>query len=140
MKDYEKIDSFDPSVCLLGKIGRIHRVTSSIFRKYLSHFGVSNSQVSLLFILSKHSPLTQKQLAHIAKLEKSSLNRNLKRLIESGFVTRRDFPELNITEKGKNLVNAIIPEWEKAMLEIKSIIGKESEIAISSLHQKLTKE
>lgn len=138
MKTYPNIESFNPRECLSGRISRIHRLTANIFRRYIAPFDVSNSQLTLLFILSKNVGLTQKQLSDIAKLEKSSLNRNLARLINQEYLDKKNFPQIEITEKGKKLVNAIIPEWEKAMAEIREVLGKDGEASINQIHQRLT--
>ena len=138
MIHYKSIDTFDPRVCLSGQISRIHRLTANIFRKYIAPFNVTNSQLTLLFILSKHTTLTQKQLATIAKLEKSSLNRNIKRLIDNNYVSKTAFPLLQITDVGKKMVHTIIPEWEKAMSEIREVIGEDGESSIHKIHQNLT--
>lgn len=137
MKNYERIESFNPSECLSGSISRIHRLTAAIFRKHIAPFGVTNSQLTLLFILSKHSTLNQMQLSTIAKLEKSSLHRNIKRLVANNYVSKIAFPLFQLTDDGKKLVNAIIPEWERAMTEIREIIGKEGELSIHKIHQNL---
>lgn len=137
MSAFKNLESFNPHECLFGKISRINRITANIFRKHISPFGVSNSQASLLFIFAKFEGLTQKQLTDIAKLEKSSLHRNLKRLVDIDYVSRVDFPVIRITVKGKKLVNDIIPEWEKAMAEMRDLLGTEED-AIASIHQKLT--
>ncbi|RMA58024.1 MarR family winged helix-turn-helix transcriptional regulator [Ulvibacter antarcticus] len=131
--------SFSPRECLSGKIGRINRLTANIFRKYIAPFGVTDSQLTLLFILSSGMELTQKELSDIAKLEKSSVNRNLKRLIESDYITRKYFPKLKITSTGKKLVTNILPEWEKAMAEITNLLGSEGVSAVNTIHSKLTK-
>lgn len=138
MKGYSNIESFNPKECLSGRISRIHRLTAAIFRKYIAPFDVTNSQLTLLFILSKNVGLTQKQLSDKAKLEKSSLHRNLKRLLHQEYLDKKNFPQIEITEKGKKLVNAIIPEWEKAMEEIREVIGQDGEASINQIHQKLT--
>ena len=88
MRKYPNIESFDPRECLSGRISRIHRLTATIFRKYIAPFDVTNSQLTLLFILSKNAGLTQKQLSDIAKLEKSSLHRNLKRLLDQEYLNK----------------------------------------------------
>ncbi len=137
MKKYPNIGSFDPRECLSGRISRIHRLTANVFRKHIAPFDVTNSQLTLLFILSKNTGLTQKQLTDIAKLEKSSLNRNLKRLLDQKYLDKKNFPQIEITEKGKKLVDAIIPEWEKAMAEIREVIGQDGESSINQIHQKL---
>lgn len=138
MEEFNNLSSFDPRSCLSGKISRIHRLTANIFRKYMAPFDVTTSQVSLLFVLSKHTTLAQKQLSDIVRLEKSSLHRNLKRLIAQEYLDKKHYPQIAITEKGKKLVNAIIPEWEKAMLEIREIIGKDGELSIDQIHHNLT--
>ncbi len=136
--EYENITSFDPRVCISGKVTRINRLTANIFRKYLHPFDITNSQTTILFILSKREALTQKELSEIAVLEKSTLNRNLKRLIDKQYLTRNAFPLIQITETGKQFVNDIIPEWEKAMTEIKALLTPEGENALDLVHHKLT--
>ncbi len=131
------IDNFDPKTCISGKVMRLNRMTGNIFRKYISPFGVTNSQVSLLFILSKNDGLTQKELSDFSKLEKSSVNRNLKRLFEQSYLTRSSFPSIKITEKGKQLVNSIIPEWNKAMTEMRTLLGDDGEEALNLVLSKL---
>ena len=138
MNAVDHLASFDPRVCLYGKISRIHRLTANIFRKYMAPFGVTTSQVSLLFILSKNDALTQKQLSDIVRLEKSSLHRNLKRLVDRELLDKKIFPQISITEKGNALVLRLIPEWEEAMVEIRSVIGQEGESSINLIHQRLT--
>jgi len=116
---------------------RMSRVTANIFRKYLSPFGVTNSQLTLLFILAKRDGLSQKQLSEIAVLEKSSLHRNLIRLVDAGLVAKEAFPLIKITDEGKSLVNEVIPEWRKAMDEIKSKLEGEGLLALDTLTDKL---
>lgn len=135
----ENLPSFDPRTCISGKVMRLSRATANIFRKYLQPHGITDSQLSILFILSKSDGLTQKQLSDIAVLEKSTLSRNLKRLLDKQYVSRSDFPIISITEKGKQFVNDIIPEWQKAMNEIREILGEDGEDALNLLHSKLLK-
>lgn len=116
---------------------RLNRMTANIFRKHLKPFGITDSQLTLLFVLTKRNNLNQKELSDIAVLEKSSLNRNLKRLIDSELVSKSSFPIIRITEKGKILVNTIIPEWEKAMTEIKELLESDGISALDTLITKL---
>ncbi|MBL4670365.1 MAG: MarR family transcriptional regulator [Flavobacteriales bacterium] len=121
---------------------RLNRLTANVFRKHLSPFNITDSQLTLLFILSKKEKCNQKEISDIAKLEKSSLNRNLTRLIEKGFVTKKEFPLLQLTLSGKVFVNDIIPEWGKAMNEIKELISEEGlngiNIALDNLSKNST--
>ncbi len=118
---------------------RLNRLTANIFRRHLSPFNITDSQLTLLFILSKKERCNQKEISEIAKLEKSSLNRNLTRLIEKGFITKKDFPLLQLTHSGKVLVEKIIPEWQKAMTEIKELISEEGLNGINIALEKISK-
>lgn len=134
---YPLLESTDPTTCLSGKMSRISRITANIFRKHIKEHGLSNSQMSLLFLLSKRSDLTQKELCDILFMEKSTLNRNLKRLVDHGYVTKKDFPFLNITETGKVILEKAIPAWQKAMKEIRSLLQDDGEEAVNTVLSKL---
>ncbi len=135
--EFKNIDSLNPMFCINGQLSRMYRTSNNIFRKYISPFGITNSQLTLLFICAKMDQLNQKQLATIAQLEKSSLNRNLNRLMTKELLTKVDFPLIRITRKGRLLLEHIIPEWEKAMHEIKTRLGDEGVAHIQTVHQLL---
>ncbi len=115
-----------------------HRAVANVFRKYLQPFDLTDSQFTLLSILSKNDGLNQKTLGQIAFLEKSSLHRNLKRLVERGLVSKIDFPVFRISEQGKILLESVIPEWEKAMAEMRQILKPNGENAVQLIVSKIT--
>lgn len=133
----ERFEGFNPSICISNKVRKLGRVVANIYRKHLSPFGITGSQVSILFVLSKRKSLTQNELCKILLLEKSSLNRNLNRLFERALISKDEFPQIQMTAKGFDLVEEIIPEWEKAMTETKNLINNDGVLAIDLLSQKL---
>jgi len=135
--EFENLECFDPSECISGKVMRLNRITANVFRKYLIPFNITGSQLSILFVLAKKGGLTQKQLSNIVQLEKSSLNRNLKRLFDKNYLSRTDFPTIQITHVGKSFVNDIIPEWKKAMDEISELLGEDGKTALNLVHKRL---
>ncbi|WP_430909303.1 MarR family winged helix-turn-helix transcriptional regulator [Maribacter sp. 2-571] len=130
--------TFRPQQCISSKVMRLNRVIANIFRKHLQPFGVTDSQLSLLFILSKTKDRNQKQLSEMAVLEKSSLHRNLKRLLAADLIVSDHARKINITEKGKLLVSAIIPEWEKAMKEAAQLLQPDGLDALGVLLVKIS--
>ena len=114
-------------------------MTSAIFQKHYGELGVTNSQVSILFVLSKTQGKTQKELSDILVLEKSSIHRNLKRLEQKQLITRAEFPNFKISDQGKKLVELIIPRWKNAMKEIRAILGTENEIILTEINHSLLK-
>lgn len=135
--EFKHLDTVDPSTCLSGKMNRINRLTANIFRKHLSGFDVTSSQLSLLFVLLKSGGMTQKEMTDMLYLEKSSLNRNLKKLFEKKYATRDEFPIIRITHEGKVLVDEVIPSWEAAMKEIRSLLHEDGEAAVNTVLSKL---
>ena len=134
---YPNIDRFNPRTCMSNKVKRLHRITANIFRKYLQPFNITDSQLTMLFVLSKMGGLTQKQLSDIMVLEKSSLNRNLTRMFDRNYLTKENFPTIEMTEEGKEMVNRIIPEWEKAMNEMRMILNEDGEEGLNLVLNKL---
>lgn len=134
--EFKNIDSFNPRECISGKIRRINRLTSAIFRKHLATHDITESQLSVLFILTKAGSKTQKELTDFMKLEKSTLNRNLKRLFDKGYIQKENFPKIEMTEQGMIFVDNIIPEWERAMKEIRSIIEQDGEESLNIIIDK----
>lgn len=129
--------SFNPSVCISAKVRRLERATSAIFRKHLLPLDITESQLSILFVLAKTGGLTQKQLADFAMLEKSTINRNLARLHTKDFITRQYFPMIQLTYTGKEFVVSVIPAWENAMQEIKNMLTTNGEDALNLLLLKI---
>lgn len=134
--EFENIENFNPRSCINGKVMRLGRMIDGIFRKHLSPFELTSSQTSLMFVLSKKGKSTQKELSELQKLEKSSLNRNIQRLIQRKLLSKSEFPLLQLTHEGKVLVNAIIPEWQKAMQEVRDIIDADGEAALDVVLKK----
>ena len=93
--------------------------------------------MSIMFILSKRGKIKQHALSEILFLEKSSVSRNMQRLYEKGYVSKKDFPEIEITDKGLTLLDAIIPQWDKAMKEAREKMGAEGEEALDVVFNKL---
>ena len=136
MKSIEH-ENFNPSVCISNKVRQLNRVIANIYRKYLSPFQITDSQLTILFVLTKKGKLPQKDICRGLLLEKSSLNRNLNRLVDRGLISKADFPLVQITDPGIELVNAIIPEWEKALKETEQLLHNDGVLAIDLLTQKI---
>ena len=119
------LENFDPSVCIAAKTMQTQRMVNTFFRKHLQKFELSNSQVSILFMLSKKQVVKQHELANMLYLEKSSMSRNLKRLFDKQLIQRMDNHNIVMTEKGLEYVSKIIPYWKMAMEAISIKLGNE---------------
>ncbi|MDA9773807.1 MarR family transcriptional regulator [Saprospiraceae bacterium] len=109
---------------------------ANIFRKHLKEFDITDSQLSILFFVTKSQNVNQKSISDFLISEKSTVNRNLKRLTDKGLISFNK-RHLDTTREGKQLLERIIPSWNHAMKEVKEIIGDEGEIALDTMYSKL---
>lgn len=136
--EFNNIEKFDPSSCIAGKVMRIKRLTANIFRKHLAPYHITDSQLTLMFVMSKRRSMTQKQMSEMVFLEKSSLSRNLTRLIDRKLIHKSGPHQIEITTDGLYFVENIIPIWEKAMNEIREQIGEEGEDSLNAVYTSFT--
>lgn len=137
-KAYPNLDHFNPSDCISGKVMKCNRIVANLFRKHLTQFNITDSQLSILFVISKAKNSNQKKISELLYLEKSTVNRNIKRLLEQEIIAYTNGKDLELTEEGKQLLNNVIPHWEKAMAEIKILLDEEGENALNLLTTQLT--
>ncbi|PCJ97182.1 MAG: hypothetical protein COA50_05965 [Flavobacteriaceae bacterium] len=138
LKTYPNINHFNPSDCISGKIMRCNRIVANVFRKHLMQFNITNSQLSIVFVIAKVENCNQKKISEVLYLEKSTVNRNITRLLAHKIITYTDRKNLMLTTEGKQLLNTVIPFWEKAMTEIRAILEDEGANALNALHKQLT--
>jgi DNA-binding MarR family transcriptional regulator len=134
---YKNIANCNPTTCISSKIMKCNRIVANIFRKHLQEFSITDSQLSILFVVAKSEDITQKTIADYLALEKSTVNRNLDRLIQKQYISDSKQSAINLTEKGADFLEKVIPHWDMAMKEIRNILSEEGESALSFLTQKL---
>jgi Mn-dependent DtxR family transcriptional regulator len=93
----------------------------------------------MIFVISKAENSNQKKISELLYLEKSTVNRNLKRLFEQKIIAYSNRKDLELTEEGKQLLNKVIPHWKKAMTEIKILLTDQGESALDLLMKQLKK-
>ena len=135
--DFPNVENFNPRTCVSGQILKCQRVISGIYRKYLAPFEITGSQLSILFISAKLEDANQAKISKILKLEKSTVSKNLKRLFDRKLIKKETGQIIRITYVGKLLLEQIIPEWEKAKIEVKQTLKKEGETALNVLTNNL---
>ena len=77
----------------------------------------------------------ESDVRRILNLERSSLSRNLNRLIAQGFVQKDgavNRPMISLTIKGMKRVVSILPAWERAMDEMHSLLDKKGVVGFNN--------
>lgn len=157
---YPKLAS--PCHCL--NIRRASRAVTQFYEKVLEPSGLKITQYSLLRHLELVEPVTISELAKIMRIDRTTLNRNMKPLIDAGLITvtsgakilyghgsihkyvgqmavnSREDPrskQVMLTEAGRTaLVNAGVP-WAEAQAALKDYMGEAELDTLEKLLSKL---
>jgi DNA-binding MarR family transcriptional regulator len=114
--------------CLAVRIRKLNREVSAIYDNAFRPFGVTIAQFNLLISIGAHGSVAPSRLAAVLTLEKSTVSRNVEKLLANGWVEsfahkdkRRHL--LKLTEKGSVLVEQVTPAWQLAQKEAEKTIG-----------------
>lgn len=116
----------------------LHKLTRTVMRLYDQHLaeaGLKTTQHSLLRCVL-HSPLPVSQLAAVLGIERTTVTRNLKHLIEAGWVELRAGADtrqriVTITGAGRDKAQAAKQSWRRAQDELERTLGLD---AVYALH------
>ncbi len=111
---------------------RTRRLSRLVSRRYEHAFRdveITAAQFTLIGVVAMKQPLSPIALARMLDLEKSTLSRNLRPLINSGFVDSETRDEggqsLTITAKGRAVLQRALPAWKKAQSEVMALLGQD---------------
>ncbi len=134
---YPNLAACDPLSCAAARINACERVVNGIYRKYFAPFDISISQYTILMVTNKMGRPKQVDLSDMLIMEKSTVNRNLKRLLERKLIRVQAKKRISITTKGKEKLESMIPEWEKAQHECAKKLKKEGLDSLAQLFRNL---
>ncbi|HEY1065178.1 MAG TPA: MarR family winged helix-turn-helix transcriptional regulator [Pirellulales bacterium] len=112
--------------CLAGRVRVLNRVITSIYDDALRPFGVRVSQMGILTAIAAAGPLRQVDVCKLLHLEKSTLSRDLERLLESGWVCstkgKGRAVNLEITPAGRDMLASVVPAWHLAQAKATELL------------------
>jgi DNA-binding MarR family transcriptional regulator len=113
--------------CIGARLRGLSRKVDSIYRKHLEGMNITENQLTVMMALYKTGQIEQIEIGKILNLERSSLSRNLTRLITQGFIKKEgavNRPLISLSEKGVKKVENVLPAWELAMDEIHDLLDE----------------
>jgi DNA-binding MarR family transcriptional regulator len=130
---------YDLEHCIGNRLRCLSRIVDKDFRASLKDFDITESQLSMLFALTKLGRVEQGKIGETLVLERSTVSRNVKLLEKREILTKTtDYrPEIELTPKGHKLVETLIPVWEGLMDSLMDKLGNEGIKNIQFLEQKL---
>lgn len=135
---YPNLTRINPKTCISGRIMQCNRIVANIFRKHLIQHDITDSQLSILFVIGKTNGVNQKSISDFLFLEKSTVNRNLKRLLDKDYIKVENKFDYKPTQLGHRFLEKVIPSWENAMSEISNLLGENGIESLDIIHNILT--
>lgn len=112
--------------CLALRVRRLSRVVTRVFGEAVRPLGLTPSQLTLLAVLERRGPSAPSVVARALDLEKSTLSRNLRRMLRAGWVRERPhgaFKRLELTPAGRALLGRAYDPWQRAQAQARDLLG-----------------
>lgn len=126
--------------CLATRVRQLSRIVTRIYDDAMRPLGITASQYTLLTQLASRDGITAVEIGHELDIEKSTLSRNLKRLLALGHLSMdppagRRGRGLHLTPKGQAVLKEAYPIWQDAQKRSTAAMGAESRAVLDGLLQ-----
>lgn len=127
-----------PQGCTNAKLRQFMRRVAQHYDTELSQAGLKTTQYSLLSHVEKLGPIRPVDLAASMKMEASTLTRNLKPLVDAGWVTVTAGADarsrlVTLTDAGRTKRAEAKRQWRKAQNGINDLLGMGNVAALHAL-------
>ncbi len=126
------------SSCLATRVRQLSRIVTRVYDDAMRPLGITASQYTLLAQLAARDSITAVEIGHDLDIEKSTLSRNLKRLLALGHIIMdppagRRGRGLHLTPKGQAVLKDAYPIWLAAQGRAVGIMGEDSRSVLDGL-------
>jgi len=127
-----------PRGCTNFKLRQLTRRVSQHYDAELAKIGLKTTQFSLLSVVLRLGPIQPRDLARAMHLDASTLSRNMKPLVEAGWLEvlpGRDerSRSVAITESGRTMREEAKRHWKTAQDKINRVLGIDRVLALHAL-------
>jgi DNA-binding MarR family transcriptional regulator len=124
--------------CISTRVRQLSRIITRVYDDAMRPLGITGSQFTLLTQLAQQDGITAVEIGHSLDIEKSTLSRNLKRLLALGHITMdppagRRGRGLHLTPKGEMVIQQGFPVWREAQTRTIRVMGPESRSILDNL-------
>ncbi len=136
--DIANIAEETSSGCLATRVRQLSRIVTRMYDDALRPLGITASQFTLLTQLGQQDGITAVEIGFTLDIEKSTLSRNLKRLlalelIEMDPPAGRRGRGLHLTPKGQAAIKDAYPVWSEAQRRALMLLGDNSRLTLDHL-------
>ncbi len=127
-----------PRACTNFRLRQLTRRVTQFYDAEMGKTGLKTTQYSLLSHVLKLGPVRPGELARAMTMDASTLTRNLKPLIDAGWVAVTAGPDarsrtITITPAGRALREAARSDWQRAQKGLEARLGPDRVIALHAL-------
>lgn len=124
--------------CLATRVRQLSRIITRVYDDAMRPLGITASQYTLLAQLASRDAITAVEIGHELDIEKSTLSRNLKRLLALGHIIMdppagRRGRGLHLTPKGQAVLKDAYPIWQDAQSKAVTAMGTGSREVLDGL-------
>ncbi len=124
--------------CVALRVRRMSRIITRIYDEALRPLKLTASQFTLLSTIAQQDGVTAAEIGASLDIEKSTLSRNLKRLVRLGYM-KLDPPAcrhgrgLHLTPLGEEAIMKAYPVWKETQARVEEVLGNSSRSTFDDL-------
>lgn len=127
--DSQKIVNSIAASCLSVRLRLMNRLVGAIYDEALRPHGIKASQLNILVAVSAFGRVTSQQLCRVLHMDPSTFSRAVMRLKKKEWLRVRPSGEgkilnIEVTQKGLEIIGQVYPDWEKAQARAAEILGE----------------
>ncbi len=136
--DLETIAHATTEACIATRVRQLSRIITRVYDDAMRTHRITASQFTLLTQLAQTDGITAAEIGLELDIEKSTLSRNLKRLLALGHIAMdppagRRGRGLHLTPKGKAVIREANPLGQSAQRRATDVMGKEGRVTLDGL-------
>jgi DNA-binding MarR family transcriptional regulator len=126
--------------CIAYRVRTLNRVITKLYDTVLKPFGITVNQTTILAMLTLVKEARPGEIGKKLHMEKSTVSRNLERMRKNGWIEIAAGDSgtarlVSVTPKGRALLTALHPQWEKAQTAATRLLGDDGVNAVQILHE-----
>ena len=130
--------------CLCNALRQTSRAVSRLYDEELREIGLPTTQFSLLRGVGRLGEVRQRDLGKAISLDETTLTRNLRPLIDSGWVEASPGDDrreklIRLTKEGESILRKARPAWERAQKRLRSRLPNGTWSSLLNLLPELTR-
>ena len=115
--------------CTCFNLRKATRALTQIYDEALRPIGLGANQVGVLSIVKAMGPIGMSELAQNLVMDRTTLTRNLKPLLDAGYIDSREGTDrrrrlIELTSKGERVLTDAVPLWQDVQTRVADTLGQ----------------